>query len=51
MQNPTPAMRAEAASAGSYRSPWRKEPFPRIQILSIPELPKAAGSNSRRQGM
>ncbi|HUS57411.1 MAG TPA: DNA methyltransferase [Planctomycetota bacterium] len=38
LQPPTAAMRAEAASAGSYKSPWRKEPFPRIQILSIPEL-------------
>ena len=38
MQEPTPAMRAEAASAGSYQSPWRKKAYPRLQILTIEDL-------------
>lgn len=36
MQAPTGPMRSEAASGGVYSSPWGD--FPRIQILSIPEL-------------
>jgi len=31
-------MRAEAASAGSYQSPWRKKAYPRLQILTIEDL-------------
>ena len=31
-------MKAEAASAGMYVSPWDKKPFPRVQVLTIAEL-------------
>ena len=31
-------MIAEAASAGFYRSPFHKEDFPRIQILTVEDL-------------
>jgi site-specific DNA-methyltransferase (adenine-specific) len=38
LEEPTAPMRTEALSAGVYYSPgWGKE-FPRVQILSIPEL-------------
>jgi DNA modification methylase len=48
---PTKAMRAEAASAGFYESPWGMHP--RLQLLTIAELldgrqidaPRATGSN------
>lgn len=36
MQEPTQPMRAEAASAGIYSSPWGKHP--RLQILTIADL-------------
>ena len=36
LQRPTKAMRTEAASAGSYTSPWGRHP--RVQILTIEEL-------------
>lgn len=36
LQEPTPPMRAEAASGGVYESPWGRHP--RIQILTIEEL-------------
>ena len=38
LQNPTGPMRAEAASAGFYTSPWREDPYPRLQVLTIAEL-------------
>jgi len=38
MQRPTKPIRTEAASAGFYKSPWQKEPYPRLQILTIEEL-------------
>ncbi len=38
MDKPTKPMRTEAASAGFYKSPWQKEPYPKIQILTIEEL-------------
>ena len=38
MQQSTPAMRSEAAAAGTYKSPWRKDPYPRIQIITVAEL-------------
>jgi adenine specific DNA methylase Mod len=38
MEKPTKPMRTEAAGAGFYKSPWRKEPYPRLQILTIEEL-------------
>jgi DNA modification methylase len=38
MQEPTQAMRKEAASAGFYKSPgWNKD-YPRIQLLTVAEL-------------
>ena len=50
-EEPTAGMRAEAAEAGFYESPWRKHP--RIQVLTICELldekgidyPHVTGSN------
>ena len=36
MEEPTAPMRAEAASAGFYESPWGKHP--RLQILTVAEL-------------
>jgi site-specific DNA-methyltransferase (adenine-specific) len=38
IEKPTKPMRAEATSGGFYKSPWQKEPFPRLQILTIEEL-------------
>jgi hypothetical protein len=38
MEKPTKPMRAEAASAGFYKSPWRNEPYQKLQILTIEEL-------------
>jgi DNA modification methylase len=38
MQKPTKEMLAEAASAGFYKSPWRNEPYPRLQLITIEEL-------------
>jgi site-specific DNA-methyltransferase (adenine-specific) len=38
MEEPTRPMRSEAASSGFYSSPWRKEPYPRLQILTVKEL-------------
>ncbi len=38
MEDPTKAMRAEAASAGFYESPGWFKKFPRMQILSIADL-------------
>ncbi len=38
MEKPTKPMRTEAASAGFYKSPWQKEPYPKLQILTIKEL-------------
>ena len=38
MRRPTKPMRTEAAIAGFYKSPWQKEPYPRLQILTIEEL-------------
>jgi len=40
MQEPTKAMRTEAAGADFYKSPWREKPYPRLQILTIEELLK-----------
>ena len=36
LETPTSPMRREAASAGSYKSPWGKHP--RIQLLTIEDL-------------
>lgn len=38
MEKPTKPMRAEAATAGFYKSPWQKKPYPRLQLLTIEEL-------------
>lgn len=38
MEEPTKAMRAEAASAGFYESPGWFKKFPRLQILTIADL-------------
>ncbi|HUV63182.1 MAG TPA: DNA methyltransferase [Sedimentisphaerales bacterium] len=38
MEEPTSAMRTEAAGAGFYKSPWRKHPS--MQILTVEELLK-----------
>jgi DNA modification methylase len=38
MQKATKAMRIEATKAAFYKSPWRKQPYPRLQILTIEEL-------------
>jgi DNA modification methylase len=35
---PTKLMRAEAASAGFFESPWNKEKYPRLQLLTVEEL-------------
>lgn len=42
LQEPTKAMKEEAASAGFYDSPWGDK-YPRIQILTIDELLEGAG--------
>jgi DNA modification methylase len=38
LAEPTAPMKQEAASAGTYISPWGKKHFPRVQILTIEEL-------------
>jgi hypothetical protein len=38
MEDPTKAMRSEAASAGFYESPGWFKKFPRLQILTIADL-------------
>ena len=38
MQESTAAMRAEAASAGTYKSPWRQKSYPKLQIITVAEL-------------
>jgi len=43
MNEPTKPMRTEAASGGFYKSPWRKEPYPRLQIFTIKELLEGRG--------
>ncbi|HUS90400.1 MAG TPA: DNA methyltransferase, partial [Phycisphaerae bacterium] len=37
---PTAPMKAEAASAGSYTSPWDGKPYPVVQVLTVEELLK-----------
>ena len=38
LQEPTTPMRTEAASAGTYTSPWDGRPYPRVQVLTIAQL-------------
>jgi len=40
LEEPTGAMKSEAATAGMYNSPWDKQPYPKVQILTIAELLK-----------
>ncbi len=40
LEEPSRPMRAEAASAGMYHSPWDNRAFPKVQILTISELLK-----------
>lgn len=35
---PTAPMKQEAASAGTYNSPWDGKPYPRVQVLTIEDL-------------
>jgi hypothetical protein len=44
MEDPTKPMRAEAASAGFYKSPWRTK-HPVLQILTVEELLKGKKIN------
>ena len=56
MHEPTQPMRAEAAAAGFYRSPGWNTDYPRLQLLTIPELlagkqinyPHVAGTTFKR---
>jgi site-specific DNA-methyltransferase (adenine-specific) len=43
MEEPTQHMRAEAASAGFYRSPWNNKDYPRFQLLTIADLLSGKG--------
>ena len=38
LKDPTKPMRTEAATAGSYTSPWDEQAYPKVQILTIKEL-------------
>jgi hypothetical protein len=38
LEEPTGPMKAEAASAGIYTSPWDNKPYPKVQVLTITEL-------------
>jgi len=38
LQPPTKPMRTEAATAGTYSSPWDGQAYPKVQILTIEEL-------------
>jgi site-specific DNA-methyltransferase (adenine-specific) len=38
LEEPSQPMKAEAASAGMYISPWDKQPYPKVQVLTIEEL-------------
>ncbi|MDP9412107.1 MAG: restriction endonuclease [Actinomycetota bacterium] len=38
MREPTKPMRAEAAGAGFYRSPWDGRDYPRLQLRTVAEL-------------
>lgn len=50
LEEPTKQMRAEAASAGIYESPWGK--YPKLQILTVAELLDGRGIEyPRTEGM
>jgi len=38
LSEPTGPMKAEAAAAGTYTSPWDNKPYPRVQVLTIADL-------------
>ena len=38
MEEPTGPMKAEAAGAGFYVSPWDKKAYPRLQLRTVAEL-------------
>ncbi|MGE0705849.1 MAG: site-specific DNA-methyltransferase [Vicinamibacterales bacterium] len=38
LEEPTRAMRAEAANAGFYTSPWDQQPYPRLQLVTVGDL-------------
>lgn len=38
MKDPTGPMRKEAATAGFYKSPWDGKDYPRLQLLTVPDL-------------
>lgn len=38
LEKPTKSMRAEAASAGFYHSPWQNKKHPKLQIITITDL-------------
>jgi len=40
IEEPTQPMRTEAAAAGMYASPWDKQSYPKVQVLTIEELLK-----------
>jgi hypothetical protein len=42
-EEPTRPMRVEAADAGTYRSPWRAQPYPKLQLVTIAQLLSGAG--------
>lgn len=45
MQEPTPAMRTEAAGGGFYASPVWGKSYPRLQLLTVAELLSGKGIN------
>ncbi len=38
LADPTGPMKAEAATAGTYTSPWDNKTYPKVQILTVEEL-------------
>ncbi len=45
LQDPTQPMRGEAVEAGFYESPFIKERYPRIQLLTVEDLLQGKGIN------
>ena len=43
LDEPTKPMRAEAATAGHYLSPWSKTKHPRLQLITVKELMEGRG--------
>ena len=38
LEEPSRPMRTEAAAAGTYTSPWNRQTYPKVQMLTIAEL-------------